>query len=203
MAFKTSKTKVAVITAVFLAGMGLLANSFLKTGERLVDATRILDAYQDYRKTQSEESLAELHGYLPSYALATVLSSSIDVAKGDLAHRDHVLMESLKNLPDPELYMALYGDRLVFSEKDQLIEREWMAKANIKATQQDLDKRFATTLAKDDLSTLNKCYALLQLKYQENPDQGDARAIGADFGKYLNIVAADTFGYSYSCKNLR
>jgi hypothetical protein len=198
--------KVALFSLPSIFVIGVCANSYQKTEIKIADAVKIVTAYNDYRKTPAEESLAIIRSYEPQYAIASVISASIDRAKKDYSHRDKVLLEALKTQPDSELYMTLSNSSVIFSEKNRNVEKENISKVEKESLRNIMLSKFETTLAKNDLEKLDKCYNLLDAEYG-NTASIDEFLSGSRQGidlamEYGKIIYQDTFGYSYSCRDL-
>lgn len=201
---KISKIILAVFPSILI--IGLCANSYHKTQIKMDDAIKIVTAYNDYRKKPTEDSLATIRSFEPTYSLASAISASIDLAKKDYSHRDQALLQALKTQSDFELYMTLSNSSVIFSEKNRNIEKERISKIEKESIRNYMSGQFETTLAKSDLEKLDRCYGLLATEYADYPNlvealSGDRKGIDLFMG-YGEIVYQDAFGYSYSCKNL-
>jgi hypothetical protein len=193
-----------VLPSVFVTG--LFINSCQKTSIKINDAVTIVNAYNEYRKTPTEESLATIRSFEPKYALASAISASIDVSKKDYLHRDQILLQALKTQPDSELYMTLSSNSVVFSEKNRIIEKEKISKIEKESIKNNMLDQFKTTLAKSDLEKLDKCYNLLDAEYGSTASiaeflSGERQGIDLVM-QYGKIIYQDAFGYSYSCRDV-
>lgn len=201
---KLSKIAIFVLPSILV--IGLSVNSSQKSADKIADAVKVITAYNDYRKNPAEESLAIIRSYEPQYAIASVISASIDVSKKDYSHRDKALLEALKTQPDSELYMTLSNSSVIFSEKNRNIEKENISKVEKESLRNKMLSQFETTLAKGDLEKLDKCYNLLDAEYGNSASIDEflsGERQGIDLAKqYGKIIYQDAFGYSYSCRNL-